>query len=404
MGMANAFIAVADDATAASWNPAGLIQLQEPELSFAGEAIFRFEDVDSPSNPEVTDATTLRLGDLNYASLVYPFFLKTSMVFSLNYLTFYRFERSFEFPVLLPASSEDALAVQFHFDFEQEGVFSVLAPAYAIFINSKLSLGISLNIWNHALTDSSSYDRQQSLKGTFLNPSRPDFLVDFEARLDEEFEVDEGYSVVLGGLYRFNEHWNIGVVIKPGFELNLDHTSISSGRRVDRLTGQILGETFPKEDKKDADLKFPSIVGGGIAWRPTDAWTLSSDVTWTNWSKYLFVQNNVDFNPISGRPIREGKLDDTFTMRLGCEYLLIRDTYLIPFRGGVGYDPAPAVGGVDDFYTISLGSGIQFGRYNFDVAWEFRWGDNVNSDIFQGIDASQDIRQHRVLASFIYYF
>ncbi|MBW1856357.1 MAG: hypothetical protein JRJ00_17135, partial [Deltaproteobacteria bacterium] len=35
VGMGGAFIAVADDATAASWNPAGLTQLKKPEISFA---------------------------------------------------------------------------------------------------------------------------------------------------------------------------------------------------------------------------------------------------------------------------------------------------------------------------------------------------------------------------------
>jgi hypothetical protein len=34
LGVAGAFTAVADDATAASWNPAGLIQLERPEASF----------------------------------------------------------------------------------------------------------------------------------------------------------------------------------------------------------------------------------------------------------------------------------------------------------------------------------------------------------------------------------
>ncbi len=36
LGMGNAFIAVADDATAASWNPGGLIQLGCPEVSVVG--------------------------------------------------------------------------------------------------------------------------------------------------------------------------------------------------------------------------------------------------------------------------------------------------------------------------------------------------------------------------------
>lgn len=33
LGMGQAFIGIADDATAASWNPAGLIQLERPEIS-----------------------------------------------------------------------------------------------------------------------------------------------------------------------------------------------------------------------------------------------------------------------------------------------------------------------------------------------------------------------------------
>jgi len=37
VGMGGAFIGVADDATAASWNPAGLIQLEKPEVSIVGE-------------------------------------------------------------------------------------------------------------------------------------------------------------------------------------------------------------------------------------------------------------------------------------------------------------------------------------------------------------------------------
>src|SRR6187401_373432 len=36
LGMGGAFLARADDATAASWNPAGLSYLRAPELSFVG--------------------------------------------------------------------------------------------------------------------------------------------------------------------------------------------------------------------------------------------------------------------------------------------------------------------------------------------------------------------------------
>ena len=44
LGMGGAFIAIADDATAASWNPGGLIQLETPEISAVGAYFNRTED------------------------------------------------------------------------------------------------------------------------------------------------------------------------------------------------------------------------------------------------------------------------------------------------------------------------------------------------------------------------
>ena len=53
VGMGGAFIGVADDATAASWNPAGLIQLEKPELSIVGEYYNRRYEFSSDEHPEI---------------------------------------------------------------------------------------------------------------------------------------------------------------------------------------------------------------------------------------------------------------------------------------------------------------------------------------------------------------
>ena len=392
LGMGNAFIAVADDATAASWNPAGLIQLQTSELSFALESLVRDEELALSSNPKTTDGDVLAIEDFNYASMVYPFFFRTSMVFSLNYLKLFRFDKDVEFRVDSPGISE----VIFELDFSQDGSFSVLAPAYAVFITPKLSLGLTVNVWDHSLTGSSAYSKQQIIDTTFVLPNSTGEIHRVEK---ERFEIEDGISFVIGGLYRFNETFSVGLVIKPAFTLDIDHTfsttEIESGEP----------SSPPGEPRRlNAELEFPLIVGLGATWRPLDPFTVSLDITWSDWSNYVFVEGGEETNPISGLAVDNGKLDDIFTVRMGSEYLLIRDSCLIPFRWGIGYDPAPAVGETDDFYTVSMGTGLQVGRYNFDVAYEYRWGNNVNRDIFQGIDASQDIRQHRVLASFIYYF
>jgi long-subunit fatty acid transport protein len=69
VGMGGAFIAVADDATAASWNPAGLTQLKKPEFSFALSYFSRRDDFASSSHPETSGLQKSLSKDLNYFSV-----------------------------------------------------------------------------------------------------------------------------------------------------------------------------------------------------------------------------------------------------------------------------------------------------------------------------------------------
>ena len=84
LAMGGAFIAVADDATAGSWNPAGLALLDRPQASFAGDAS---RIVDSVPSYELTRAfnsglRTVETGsaisatrtsrDPGFAGVVYP--------------------------------------------------------------------------------------------------------------------------------------------------------------------------------------------------------------------------------------------------------------------------------------------------------------------------------------------
>ena len=98
VGMGGAFIAIADDATAASWNPGGLIQLETPELSIVGAQDFRSEAFSSSSNPEINSTTRTKELNLNYLSATYPFnFLKKNMIVSLNYQRLYEFRRRLDY-------------------------------------------------------------------------------------------------------------------------------------------------------------------------------------------------------------------------------------------------------------------------------------------------------------------
>lgn len=247
MGQGNAFIAVADDATAASWNPAGLLQLENPEISFAVEAVWFDQRLFSSSNPEASGNNGLDLADLNYASLVIPFFFHTNMVISLNYLTLYRFDKAIDFPIDFLATTPFELSQQQSIDFDQEGAFSALIPAFGIDITDKLSIGVAFNIWSDAITGNSSFDKRQRSNGNFFSPDDGRVINTFDEVFKENLIVEEGYSLAIGSMYRINENWNLGVVIKPPFHLDIDR----------EITVEKTSQEGVLFAKKDSKLEFP---------------------------------------------------------------------------------------------------------------------------------------------------
>jgi long-subunit fatty acid transport protein len=393
MGQGNAFIAVADDATAASWNPAGLAQLEKPELSLAVEYLSSRGEISSLHHPESEDESTMDVADLNYLSVAYPFHPGRNLVLSLNYLKLYRFEREMAFPLRL-RDLTPGMDVDLQYELEQSGSLAVLAPAIAVDVTDSLSLGLTLNLWNDDITRASSFNKTQTEKGVIeyygANP--------FSSVTDDRFEVRRGYSVVLGAMYRLSKQWTLGAVVKPAFTLDLDH----------RRSVSYEDEYTPRERteaESDAELEMPLVAGAGVAWRPSDPLTISFDATWTQWSEFSMNENGVDRNPLTDLPEDEGQCKDATTCRLGAEYLLVRPKFIVPLRCGLGYDPGPAIDQVDAFYTASVGTGLQVGRFAFDVGYEMRWGNGVNSSLYPpGWGSSEDVLQHRILASLIVYF
>ena len=96
LGMGGAFIAVADDATAASWNPGGLTQLERPEISIVYDWDTFSEDFSSGAHPELSGDQDIRLDGINYLSVAYPIPWTVggrNLVVSLNYQRQYDFDQ-----------------------------------------------------------------------------------------------------------------------------------------------------------------------------------------------------------------------------------------------------------------------------------------------------------------------
>ena len=156
LGMGGAFIAVADDAAAASWNPGGLIQLKRPEISVVGNWFHRVEDNAFGNNPEASGSQSVSEQDLNYLSMAYPFTLfNRNMIVSLNYQHLYDFTREWDFPFTLVHRLEAGatLTVERNVHYQQKGSLSAIGLAYCIQVIPQLSFGCTLNLWDNSLSD-----------------------------------------------------------------------------------------------------------------------------------------------------------------------------------------------------------------------------------------------------------
>ena len=149
---------------------------------------------------------------------------------------------------------------------------------------------------------------------------------------------------------------------------------------------------------------MPLSYGLGLAARVSDSLSYALDVYRTHWSSFILTDGQGNsFSPIDGRPESQSNVDDTTQVRFGVEYLFIGRSTIVPVRAGFFYDPEPSQNSVKDFYGVAVGSGIAYETFILDVAYQFRWGTNVDTGNL--ITTSRaDITQHLALASMIYHF
>jgi long-subunit fatty acid transport protein len=411
--MGGAFIGVADDATAASWNPAGLIQLENPEFSIVGAYNRRTEDTTYVAFPEASGPQRVSTYELNYLSLAYPFTaLNRNMIVSLNFQHLYDFNKEVSYSYSFVDMVGPPLDLQDNVNWEQEGAWKALSPAFAVQVSPSLSFGLTLNFWYNGLYDNywESHYRSQG-SGTFAG-----FPFNVQTRIDEEYEIDglrvdlfepcnwRNVNFNLGLMWNISEKFTLGAVFKSPFEAGLKNKF--------HFASSVVFPTNPGANSQnvinragEVTLEMPMSYGLGLAARLSDALTLDLDVFQTDWSDYVLIDaQGMELNPITGRPQSESDIADTTQVRLGGEYLFIRETMVIPLRAGVFYDPEPAEGSPDDFWGVSIGSGIAYKSLVFDIAYQFRFGRDVRTATVGNEPSSQDVDQHTIYASIIVHF
>lgn len=446
-GMGSAFIAVADDATAASWNPGGLVQLERPEMSMVVHYINSSREISTSDYPQAAGDNQVTDADLNYLSAAFPFTLKgTNMVVSMNYQSCYNFNKVVDYAYhdftrnTSTQSSARTITNEEYYqvDYEQRGYLNALSPAFALELTPNLSIGFALNIWGNGFTPSTGYGdsmySSRSEERYILDPNFVDrTFVNEDVHISTDTEVERGINANLGILWKATSKLTLGAVLKTPFDMHVGvqekitlNGSLYQGRMVpnagvtldpngnnDWSQWHVANEqTTPYSSSSEAEyedtIHFPLIWGLGASYRFNDAFTMSFSWTRTYWENFTISYDNWEERSGLDKKTESFVSTETSpfgdTIRVGMEYLIIREKTIIPVRAGFFIDPEPGKKGLDDYYGVTVGSGYAFGnRAVFDCAYQYRWSPDAG-DALGVPDGDEYARQHKVTASIIYYF
>jgi len=402
-GMGGAFIGVADDATAASWNPAGLIQLERPEISAVYSYFDREQSYNSSVNPEIASRNKMDADGLNYASAVFPFVLfNRNMVVSLNYQRLFEMDKSVAYNFNRVVPTVDNNLETNRINFTQDGFLYTISPAMAVQVVPQLYLGATLNFWDNLVGENGWDNRYVEVgQATMFNG----FLAYTRTTTQTQDISFEGTNGHLGFMWLINDSLTLGGVYKTSFDADIIRNNYSVQNTI-WLPKGIVADQFdpPVISTENLVMKMPASYGLGLAFRHSDSLTVSFDLYRTEWSEFVIVDAlGNETNPLTSLPASQGELGDTTQVRFGTEYLFIGEKYVVPVRAGLFYDPEPVTNGTDDYYGFSVGTGIASGRVVIDMSYQFRMGDGVTADLPGITGASADIDQHAVMFSAIFY-
>lgn len=418
-GMADAFVAIADDATAASWNPAGLVQLERPEVAIVGVFNAVYESFGASYHPEFDSNHHDSNIALNFLSITYPLprlVLGRNAVVGLYYQQKYDFSRSFsaEYNTASVNPFTGVTNTFADFDFDQEGSIGTTTAAFAIELTHRLSFGVGVNFWRDTFFHDNKWEQHFQTSTFSMAGAVPRLTL---RDTWEAYENVRGENVTVGLLWSVNDKWSAGLRYDSAWTAKADYSR--EGSDIQLTMGGILTPlvVLPDIAEEPRRIRFPATLALGFAHRPNDRLSIAVDVSRTDWNDFWFKDSSGNrFSLINAANLDAvmfaPSFPATYTVRLGAEYVFIPKhpteslDRLWTLRGGLFYDQEPKAEGHDDFYGAAIGAGLLLNRrINIDAAYQIRYGRDVNSDFFRGISGfDEDVFQHRFLISSVIYF
>lgn len=218
-------------------------------------------------------------------------------------------------------------------------------PTLSWRIMPNLSVGAGLMIsWgkvnlNKALVSGHTFDQVMQTQGI---PSALGDAAAASIRLDGTSQVALGVNV--GAMYDINSQWTVGIDFRSRMRMKVD-AGIARVRYANQMAEQVLEHSIGliNESNFSSEMPCPYALNFGVAYRPTDRWTVALDAQLTGWHTYRRLDINFP-SPLQSFDQRiEKNYSDSWCVKAGAQYSL---TPRLDLRAGLTVDTSP----VDDLH------------------------------------------------------
>ncbi len=291
-GLGGAFIGLADDATAISWNPSGLGQLERVEFSAVGRWIGEEYMYSNPLAPSTNSTISQSHFTYNFASIAFPLHAG-----AINIVPAVAFQKQLDSYGLTDTPTDS---------YESNGGANTITPGIGIKLHPMIYVGGTVNIWlgnfDNTSVVKSSKDGSNN-DGTYSGTNfTAGLLVDFEG-MKKPIPI------------------KLGATIKTPFDLKYDGN----------YQWKRAGNVYQKGAFVNT-VQFPLMYGFGASGRIGENLTLAVD-----FESRLYGDRQL-FRTTDGKPIDTLQLSDSKSnlnqVRFGAEYLIVTSAGVIPLRGG----------------------------------------------------------------------
>lgn len=420
LGLGGAFVGVADDATAAIANPAGLTILTAKELSIN----LRNSDSDIDFfDPDAFDSTDRGAGtgrmnklysdsstNVSFASFVMPF---DRWVFSAYYSNQLGFTSDQQGGSDVVFNNDVNVIDAYHNDNGIDSSLDSFGLSGAFRVTDSFSIGLTIQ---RSSLDIKTVDNWQvdwfndveldlaAIYPEFTAEQYADVLLDeflIESSIDEK-DNDTTFSV--GLLYSLNSKWSFGLVYREGAEFDVttnttgsfDFNCLGDSGASANCEALLAGVDLPISRSSDygstmSTIKVPDTISFGIGWRPSDLWLVSFDVNRIGYGDTTPVRTitqgfGLDVN--SADQLTE-EISDGTTFHLGVEKVFVlKSNNTFSLRGGAftieDHDGIANIDSGDTAFTVGVGTTFgSSGQFQMDLGASF--ADATNNILLSGI-------------------